>query len=84
MTVELQSYGYEGRKLAALHLALGRGNCGWFEQSVSESDYQYELAVPPATDPAGMIRPAEGPGLGARPEWERIEAEAFLAFDVED
>jgi L-alanine-DL-glutamate epimerase-like enolase superfamily enzyme len=84
MTVELQSYGYEGRKLAALHLALGLGNCGWFEQPVPETDYQYELAAPPNMDQDGIIRPPEGPGLGAVPEWDRIEDEAFLAFDVED
>ncbi len=84
MTVELQSYGYEGRKLAALHLALGLGNCGWFEQPVAESDYAYELADPPQVDAAGLIHAPTGPGLGAVPDWERIEAEAFLTFDLGD
>tara|TARA_B100000676_G_scaffold313374_1_gene394009 strand:- start:2236 stop:3384 length:1149 start_codon:yes stop_codon:yes gene_type:complete len=83
-TVELQSYGYEGRQLAALHIALGLGNCGWFEQPVPESDYRYELGEPPVMDRDRLIRPPDGPGLGAIPEWDRIEAEAFLSFDVTD
>lgn len=80
-TVELQSYGFEGRKLACLHLALGLGGCDWFEQPVPDADYDYELATPlrPATD--GLMRPPEGPGLGAVPDWERIGEEAFLTAD---
>jgi L-alanine-DL-glutamate epimerase-like enolase superfamily enzyme len=84
MTVELQSYGYEGRKLAALHLALGLGNCGWFEQPVAETDYGYELAEPPMVDANGLMHAPTGPGLGSVPDWERIEAEAFLTFDLKD
>ncbi len=84
MTVELQSCGYEGRRLAALHLALGLGNCGWFEQPVDEGDYEYELARPPATDTRGLIHAPDQPGLGAVPDWERIEQDAFLTFDLED
>ena len=81
-TVELQSYGYEGRKLAALHLALGLGSCGWFEEPVPESDYEYELGVPLRPDADGRMRPPEGAGLGPVPEWDRIAADAFLSFDI--
>lgn len=81
-TVELQSYGYEGRKLAALHLALGLGNCGWFEEPVPETDYEYELAAPLRPGADGLMRAPEGTGLGPVPDWERIGAEAFLAADI--
>ena len=81
-TVELQSYGYEGRKLAALHLALGLGNCGWFEQPVPETDYEYETGAPPRADDEGIVHAPDGPGLGAIPDWERIEAEAFHCVEI--
>jgi L-alanine-DL-glutamate epimerase-like enolase superfamily enzyme len=84
MTVELQSYGYEGRKLAALHLALGLGNCGWYEEPVPHGDYAYELADSPSIGPDGCLRAPAGPGLGAVPDWERIAENAFLTFDLED
>jgi len=83
-TVELQSYGYEGRKLAALNLALGTGLCGWFEQPVPDTDYRYELDTPPTVDTEGLVHAPDGPGLGAVPDWDRIEADAFLTFDVRD
>jgi len=83
MTVELQSYGYEGRKLACLHMALGLGNCAYFEQPVPEGDYEYEMEAPPRIDAAGMIHAPTSPGLGLAPDWRRIEADAFATFDVE-
>ena len=82
--MELQSYVYEGRKLSALHLALGRGNCGWFEQPVSESDYQYELAVPVAMDPGGMIRHLQDRVWVQGPSGSASRPEALLPFDVEE
>jgi L-alanine-DL-glutamate epimerase-like enolase superfamily enzyme len=82
-TVELQSYGFEGRKLASLHLALGLGGCGWFEEPVPETDYDYELATPLRPGADGLMRPPEGPGLGPVPDWERIGDEAFLAADLD-
>ena len=82
-TVELQSYGFEGRKLAALHLGLGLGHCNWFEEPVPESDYDYELERPLRAGPDGLMRAPDGPGLGAVPDWERIAADAFLTFDLD-
>jgi len=81
-TVELQSYGYGGRKLAALHLALGVGTCGWFEQPVPEQDYSDELGDLPVIDAEGLVHAPLGPGLGAVPDWDRIAADAFLNFDA--
>ncbi len=83
MTVELQSYGFEGRKLASLHMALGLGNCSFFEQPVPETDYEYELAKPLRIDSQGMISAPDAPGLGLDPDWSRIETDAFAQFDVE-
>ena len=82
-TVELQSYGFEGRKLAALHLALGLGHCNWFEEPVPETDYEYELDRPLRPGADGLMRAPEGPGLGALPDWERIASDAFLTFDLD-
>jgi L-alanine-DL-glutamate epimerase-like enolase superfamily enzyme len=83
MTVELQSYGFEGRKLASLHMALGLGNCSFFEQPVPETDYEYELASPPRIDSDGTISAPEAPGLGLDLDWQRIEADAFVHFNIE-
>jgi L-alanine-DL-glutamate epimerase-like enolase superfamily enzyme len=83
MTVELQSYGFEGRKLASLHMALGLGNCTYYEQPVPESDYEYELASPPRISGDGTIGAPEAPGLGLDIDWRRIEADAFVRFDIE-
>jgi L-alanine-DL-glutamate epimerase-like enolase superfamily enzyme len=82
MTVELQSYGFEGRKLASLHMALGLGNCSFFEQPVPETDYEYELASPPRMNGNGTISPPETPGLGLEVDWARIETDAFAHFDI--
>ncbi len=82
-TVELQSYGFEGRKLAALHLALGLGGCNWFEEPVPETDYEFELAAPLRPDADGLMRPPEGSGLGPLPDWERIGDEAFFTADCD-
>ena len=82
MTVELQSYGFEGRKLASLHMALGLGNCSFFEQPVPETDYEYELGKPPRIDSQGMISVSDAPGLGLDPDWSRIETDSFAQFDV--
>lgn len=82
MTVELQSYGFEGRKLACLHMALGLGNCQFFEQPVPEIDYEYELNEPPRIDTAGDIQPPNGPGLGLDIDWARVENDAFASFDI--
>ena len=82
-TVEMQSYGFEGRKLAALHLALGLGHCGWFEEPVPETDYEYELDAPLRPGADGLVRAPEGPGLGPVPDWERIAAQAFLSADID-
>ena len=82
MTVELQSYGFEGRKLACLHMALGLGNCQFFEQPVPETDYEYELNEPPRIDAAGDIEPPNGPGLGLDIDWVRVENDAFASFDI--
>lgn len=83
MTVELQSYGFEGRKLASLHMALGLGNCSFYEQPVPETDYEYELSSPPRIDAEGLVHAPDAPGLGLAPDWPRIEAEAFARFELE-
>ncbi|MEM7122760.1 MAG: enolase C-terminal domain-like protein [Pseudomonadota bacterium] len=82
MTVELQSYGFEGRKLACLHMALGLGNCQYFEQPVPETDYEYEMNEPPRINEAGEIAPPDGPGLGLDIDWTRVENDAFAYFDT--
>ncbi len=82
MTVELQSYGFEGRKLASLHMALGLGNCQFFEQPVPETDYEYELSNPPRIDDDGHISAPDGPGLGLNIDWTRVETDAFASFDI--
>jgi len=82
-TVELQSYGFEGRKLASLHLALGLGHCNWFEEPVHETDYEYELDGPLRPGSDGLMRAPDGAGLGAMPDWERIAGDAFLTFDLD-
>ncbi len=83
-TVELRSHGSGAPRLAALHLALGLGNCGWFERPAPGADGRRETVPLPEIDGEGCMSAPAGPGLGAIPEWDRIEADAFLTFDLED
>ena len=63
-------------------MALGLGNCQFFEQPVPEIDYEYELNEPPRIDTAGDIQPPNGPGLGLDIDWARVENDAFASFDI--
>lgn len=82
VNVELQSYGFEGRKLANLHLALGCGNCSFFEIPVPFEHYEYELVCPPRPDADGLMHAPPGSGLGLDINWEKVEAETFLVHDT--
>ena len=80
--VELQSYGYEGRKLASLHLALGCGNCSFFEMPVPLEHYEYETRCPPRPDAEGLMHAPKGSGLGLEMDWQKIETDAFVCHDL--
>ena len=85
VNVELQSYGYEGRKLASLHLALGCGNCSFFEMPVPFEHYEYEMQCsPPRPDGEGLMHAPTGSGLGLEMDWQKIEADAFVCHDLSD
>lgn len=82
VNVELQSYGFEGRKLANLHLALGCGNCSFFEMPVPFEHYEYEVLCPPRPDAEGLMHAPTGFGLGLDIDWQKVETQAFVVHDL--
>jgi L-alanine-DL-glutamate epimerase-like enolase superfamily enzyme len=79
--VELQSFGFQPTQHANLHVMLGLGGCTWFEHPAPQEPYDYATRNPLMLSAKGRVGAAEGPGLGLDMDWERIETDAFVAFD---
>jgi len=82
MNAELQSYGYPLSQAANLHLMMAYGNCSYFEQPVPVEHFDYAAKSPIRVDERGYAHAPSGPGLGIEMDWDRIEADAFLTFEV--
>lgn len=61
---------------------LAYGNCSYFEQPVPVEHFDYAAKSPIWIDERVYAHVPAGPGLGIEMHWERIEADAFLTFEV--
>jgi L-alanine-DL-glutamate epimerase-like enolase superfamily enzyme len=82
MTVELQCWGYTLTQAANLHLMLAYDNCGYFEQPVPYSAYEYGSLDMIRTDSEGYVHAPPGPGLGIRIDWDAVRKAAFLDYEI--
>lgn len=73
MNYEIHHGGNSINNLANLHLALAIPNCAFFEVLLPAAAQQYGLLRDLSVGEGGMMRPLDGPGLGAEIDRERID-----------
>lgn len=60
--------------LAGLHVAMAIKNCQFFEVLLPEAAQKYGLLDDITVDPDGLVRAPEGPGLGAKIDFDLIKS----------
>ena len=73
MNLEVHHGGNSLNNVANLHVILAIPNTEYFEILLPDATQKYGLVEDLAADRNGMVRPPEGPGLGARIDFELIE-----------
>ena len=79
---EIQSWGFPNNQFSNLHVMLGLPGCSWFEYPFPAHYFGYGAKNPLRLDAQGCVRAPEGAGLGIEMDWERIEADACVTFDL--
>lgn len=79
---EIQSWGFPISQFSNLHVMLGLPGCSWFEYPFPAHNFGYGAKNPLRLDAQGCVRAHEGAGLGIEMDWERIETDACITFDL--
>jgi L-alanine-DL-glutamate epimerase-like enolase superfamily enzyme len=79
---EIQSWGFPISQFSNLHVMLGLPGCSWFEYPFPAHYFGYGAKNPLRLDAQGCVRAHVGAGLGIEMDWERIEADACVTFDL--
>ena len=74
MNLEVHHGGNSLNNLANLHVIMAIGNTEYFEVLLPAGAQKYGLIEDIDVDSEGLVRAPEGPGLGARIDFELIEA----------
>jgi L-alanine-DL-glutamate epimerase-like enolase superfamily enzyme len=61
--------------LAGLHLALAVPNADWFEVLLPAASHRFGIVAEPVLEPGGLLRPPEGPGLGATVDFTALRSQ---------
>jgi L-alanine-DL-glutamate epimerase-like enolase superfamily enzyme len=72
MHYEIHIGGNSLNDLASLHVAMAVKNCQFFEVLLPELAQKYGMVEDIVVDPSGMVHAPEGPGLGARIDFDLI------------
>jgi L-alanine-DL-glutamate epimerase-like enolase superfamily enzyme len=60
--------------LAGLHLALAVPNADWFEVLLPAESHRFGIVAEPMLEAGGLLRPPEGPGLGATVDFSALRS----------
>jgi len=82
MTVELQCWGYTLTQAANLHLMLAYANCTYFEQPAPYPAFEHGALDVIRTDAEGYVHAPPGPGLGIGIDWDAVEKDSVLKYEV--
>ena len=73
MNLEVHHGGNSLNNVANLHVILAIPNTEYFEVLLPDSTQKYGLVQDLEVDRDGMVRPPDGPGLGAKIDFELIK-----------
>jgi L-alanine-DL-glutamate epimerase-like enolase superfamily enzyme len=83
LAIEIQSWGHSLTQAVNLHLALANARTRYFEAPMPAEAFEFGMKNG-ITKNRGRVAAPDGPGLGIRVDWERLDSADFYVYSKPD